>query len=101
MLFVYSFAKHCKDNYLKALEEYASNASFCVFILKYFFVNIDSYTQKPFRINLENKDLILPQGYFDSFLYYLKDIKPGSVNEFDFSLTTYFVSGYESISNSK
>jgi hypothetical protein len=100
MLFVYSFAKHCKDNYLKALEEYASNASFCMFILKNFFVVTDTYSKRPIRVNLENKDLILPNKYFDSFLKNLKGLKPGSVSEDDFNVSGYFIKYFESPNNS-
>lgn len=90
-LFIYSFAKYFPLEYEKELDKYLVYPNFLKNFLKTNFLMIDLTTGKPGRINLQNKDLLLPRDLFTRFKNALSSIRKGAISDLDFEYVNFFL----------
>jgi hypothetical protein len=91
-LFLYSFAKFCPEEYKKEiLRYYLHRPAFLAFIVKSYFVAIDTLSKKPGRIYLDKKDILLPNELYSEFLLALKNIKQGALSAENTEYVKYFL----------
>lgn len=90
-LFLHSFAKFCREEYIREVTKDLSDLRFLIFLLTKCILRIDAISNQPFGINYQSKELLLPGTLYEEFKQRVSAVTKSSVSNQEFELVEYFL----------